>query len=344
MKFTITAVFNRSVTLELENEAIFRNPEEVRVLLDGTEVLRTDRNVISLFHLEPDQEYEVTVEAQGSSETVLFHTLKESACLNVKTFGAVGDGVHEVTGALQAAISCCPAQGTVYVPKGTYLTRPLFLKSDLTLYLEQGAVLLGVADRNAYPILPGMIRTEEGEVNFGTWEGNPLDSFASLITMMNCHNVNLIGEGALNGNADQSDWWAYPTRKIGAWRPNTLFIAYSENINVQGITVENSPSWTVHPYYSDHLSFLNLTIQNPYHSPNTDGFDTESCSDVLLLGTVISVGDDCVAIKSGKYYMGVCHTQPSSHITIRNCRLERGHGSVTVGSVRWRKSCRHSAV
>ncbi len=48
---------------------------------------------------------------------------------------------------------------------------------------------------------------------------------------------------------------------------------------------------------------MNIRIFNPDDSPNTDGFDPESCTDVLLIGTEISVGDDCIAIKSGKYYM-----------------------------------------
>ena len=103
-------------------------------------------------------------------------------------------------------------------------------------------------------------------------------------------------------------------------------------MTVQGITVKNSPSWTVHPYYSDNLKFLNLQIQNPYNSPNTDGFDPESCTDVLLLGTRISVGDDCIAIKSGKLYMASAHRVISERIEIRNCSLESGHGSVTIGS------------
>jgi polygalacturonase len=78
--------------------------------------------------------------------------------------------------------------------------------------------------------------------------------------------------------------------------------------------------------------FLNLTIQNPYDSPNTDGFDPESCRNVLLLGTKISVGDDCIAIKSGKYYMAKNHFMRTENVVIRNCDLESGHGSVTVGS------------
>jgi polygalacturonase len=88
----------------------------------------------------------------------------------------------------------------------------------------------------------------------------------------------------------------------------------------------------VHPYYCEDISFLNLYINNPSDSPNTDGLDPESCKNVLVLGTVISVGDDCMAIKSGKYYMSLKHHKVTEDVYIRNCRFERGHGSVTVGS------------
>ena len=72
-------------------------------------------------------------------------------------------------------------------------------------------------------------------------------------------------------------------------------------------------------------------IENPSDSPNTDGIDPESCEDVLILGTHISVGDDCVAIKSGKLYMAEKHFRRTERVTVRNCLFEKGHGGVTVG-------------
>jgi polygalacturonase len=173
---------------------------------------------------------------------------------------------------------------------------------------------------------------EKDEYNLSSWEGNPLTSYASLITAIDAENLDIIGEGTLDGNAQNSDWWVNAKVKRGAWRPNTLYLARCKKVRVQGITVQNSPCWTIHPYYCDDLSFLNLYIHNPSDSPNTDGLDPESCKDVLVLGTVISVGDDCMAIKSGKYYMSLMHHKETDGVIIRNCKFERGHGSVTVGS------------
>lgn len=306
-------------------------------------------NVFSLYHLEPDREYRVCI----GGEEKRFRTKAESALLDVRRFGAAGDGKQEDTAFLQAAVLSCPENGTVYVPAGTYLTGPLFLKSRMTLWLDEGAELRGLAEQDRYPVLPGVTRSsdERREYNLGTWEGNPLDSFASLITAVGCRDVDIIGTGTLNGQGKEGGWWENPKLKKrvrpcrdedaasdeekpgrSAWRPNTLHLNHCSHVRVQGITVCNSPSWTVHPYYSDHLQFLNLNIENPYHSPNTDGWDPESCQDVLLLGTRIAVGDDCIAIKSGKIYMAREHFRRTSEIEIRNCLLEHGHGSVTIGS------------
>ena len=334
MKLQLIAATVRSVTVERINRDRYESVP-CSVYLNDRLVRETEMNVITVFGLDPDTEYTLTVREGDNAESVVFRTAEETILLNVRAFGAKGDGVNNDTAAIQAAIACCPKGGTVYLPKGTYLSSSIFAKSDMTLWIDSGAELLGLTDRTQYPVLPGMVRSlydNSKEMSFGSWEGNPLDCFAALLSAVEAENLTVIGEGTINGNADASDWWINRTVKRIAWRPRLLFLNHCRNVLVQGITVRNSPSWTVHPYYSDDLRFLNLTIQNPYDSPNTDGFDPESCTNVLLLGTKISVGDDCIAIKSGKLYMATAHHKPSSKIEIRNCLFEKGHGSVTVGS------------
>ena len=335
MKFQIVAITVRSITLELLNDEIYESQCEYTYYIDGEKRLSSRKNVVTIFGLEPNTEYNLRVEKDSKDfREMVFYTKAESVLLDVRNFGAKGDGTTNDTEAIQAAVYACPKDGTVYLSKGTYLSAPIFLKSNVTLWLDKGATLLGMTDRNAYPILPGMVRgtDEKTEFPLGTWEGNPLDSFASLITAIDVENLQIIGEGTIDGNAQNSDWWVEPRVKRGAWRPNILFFERCKEVCVQGLTIQNSPSWTVHPYYSERLGFYNLLIQNPYDSPNTDGFDPESCKDVLMLGCKISVGDDCIAIKSGKYYMSKFHYFRTERINIRNCRLERGHGSVTMGS------------
>lgn len=334
MKFTIRAVFKRSVTIELDNDAICYAPTSYSIYINGEERGHSDMNVATVEGLTPDTDYTITVKTENEEHSESFHTEYESVLLDVRAFGAHGDGETEDTSYLQAAISACPDEGTVYVPAGRYLCRPLFLKSHMTLWLDEGAVILGDPDRMHYPLMPGLTPTtdQKDEYNLATWEGNPETAFASLISAVNADHIDIVGKGSINGNGDQGDWWQDPKKMRIAWRPNTMFLNHCNYVRLQSIRVENSPSWTVHPYYTDHIGVYNITIWNPSDSPNTDGFDPESCDDVLILGTKISVGDDCIAIKSGKYYMSEKHHKIADHFTIRNSFLERGHGSVTVGS------------
>ncbi len=331
MKFDILATTPRSITIEVMNQNEYFSTIAYDIYING-HMWKTDikTNVYSLYGLEPDTDYDIRIGNHHMTVT----TQNEIVRLNVRKFGAKGDGVNLDSGAIQAAIMACTKDGTVYLPEGIYYCLPIFLKSHMTIELDKGAVIKGHIDRKMYPIIPGYItRTDEtDEVFIGTWEGNPLDMYASLITGIHVENVSIIGEGTVDGNAGESDWWVNPKIKRGAWRPRTIFISHSENVLLQGLTIQNSPSWTLHPYFSRKLKFLDLKVINHKDSPNTDGLDPESCSDVDIVGVNFSVGDDCIAIKSGKLYMGKKYKQPSERFNIRNCRMRHGHGAVVIGS------------
>ena len=328
-------VSSRSCTVLLDAEGTYYARREYQLTLNGEDAGREKRSVCSLFGLWPDTDYVLSAQAQGEEKKeIRFHTEKESCSLNVKAFGAVGDGAHDDTSALQAAILCCPAGGRVMIPEGNYRTGPLFLKSHITLEIKKNAVLSLKTDRSEFPILPGVTRTpdETGDYLLGTWEGNPLSCFAAALTGVEAEDVRIIGEGTVDGCAQDSDWWVNPKVKRGAFRGRLLFLERCKNITVQGVTFRNSPAWNLHPYFSDNLDFLNVTVQAPANSPNTDGFDPESCKNIRMLGTCFSVGDDCIAIKSGKIYMGMKYHTPCENIEIAWCAMLDGHGGVTVGS------------
>jgi len=93
----------------------------------------------------------------------------------------------------------------------------------------------------------------------------------------------------------------------------------------------NSPFWTVHPYSSNNVVITDIVVNNPPDSPNTDGIDPDSCSNVYIANSHISDGDDCIAIKSGIDYCGRMYNKSSENILIENCVFGYGHG-ISIGS------------
>lgn len=328
-------VSSRSVSVLLNGDGDFLMSSPVSLSLNGISLGEEKRSVVSLFDLSPDTDYTLSLHSSSFGDSSLsFRTDKEAVTLDVHRFGAKGNGEADDTAALQAAILSCPAGGRVLVPAGNYLTSPLFLKSHLTLELQKGAVLRLTTDRSRFPILPGMTfpAGQGDDLILGAWEGNPLDIFASALTGIQVRDVRIIGEGVIDGQAPDGDWWKHPKEKIGAYRGSLFFLMNCEDITVQGITFRNSPAWNIHPMFSRNLSFLNISVEAPAVSPNTDGFDPESCEGIRLFGALFSVGDDCIALKSGKIYLGQKYHIRTRDVEIAWCAMLDGHGGVTVGS------------
>lgn len=320
----ILAVSSRSVTIELDSSKPYFFGEEFVVSLNGVPVKKETRNVFSLFSLVPDTEY--TAEAAG--QKIFFKTDKETALFDVTAFRALGDGVHDDTPAFAAAIACLPEGGTLFVPAGRYLLTSVFLKSNITIYLDEGATLSGNVVRSLFPVLPALI---DGE-NLGTWQGEEADCFSSIITAYCCKNVKIIGEGEINCNAQDGDWYINHRVKRIAWRPRGVFFNRCEDVLLQGITIKNTPSWNVHPYFCKSIKLLNLCLENTPNMPTTDGIDPDCCDGVLIAGVKISVGDDCIALKSGTVESAKKYRTPCRDVEIRNCLMCEGHGGVVLGS------------
>lgn len=321
----------RAVTIELTGSDVYYTEKPYDIFLNGKTTRKECRtNVFSLYDLEPDTEYLVNT----ANQEVSFKTPEESVTLNVKEFYAKGDGISDDTEAIQAAIMCCPPEGRVVIPAGRYCIKPIFLKSNLRLEIQKDAILLGETDREKYPILPGRIAStkKDKEFYYGTWEGRAESAFAGLITGISVENVQIYGEGIVDGRAGQSDWWVDDIVKRIAWRPRGIFFNRCENIMIQGITCRNTASWNQHPFFCKKVLYADVKLENPKENPNTDGINPDSCDDVKIIGCFFSVGDDCIAIKSGKAEMGKLLKTPCQNIVIRNCYMKHGHGAVTLGS------------
>ena len=121
--------------------------------------------------------------------------------INVVDYGAIGDGQTLNTDAIHAAIEECSSRGggTVAVPAGRFVSGSLFLRDDITLHLEAGAVLLGSEDAADYPV----IHTR--------WEGADQPAHAPLITGRGLRNVAVTGRGTIDGRGGV--WWEKHRRK-----------------------------------------------------------------------------------------------------------------------------------
>ncbi len=240
---------------------------------------------------------------------------------DVRAFGAVGDGQALDTPAIQAAIDACHGGGggTVFVPAGSYVTGSLFLRDNITLHLDAGATLLGSTDPADYPIISSR------------WEGSEQPTHAPLITGRDLHNIAVVGRGTIDGRG--AGWWRrHHERTLDYPRPCLVSFADCFRVLIEGITLTNSPSWTINPVRCDNVTIHNVTIVNPGDSPNTDGINPDSCSNVHISDCSISVGDDCITIKSGTEAEDPEKRHPCRNITITNCTMADGHGGVVIGS------------
>lgn len=327
----------RSATIEIRDGGRYFTQQPYEIVINGQKVMTTDKTITSLYGLTPDTTYLIEVLDGVAVGEITFHTDQEYVTLDVKQFGAKGDGKQDDTPFIQAAIMACPMNSRIYFPAGVYRITSLFLKSHIHMELAEGAELKAFTEREKFPVLPGRIRShdakaEKDEYIIGTWEGEPLPMFSGIICGIGVEDVVIYGEGIVNGDASWENWWKNPKEMDTAYRPRLFFISGCKNVTVQGMKFCNSPSWTLHPYFSEDLRFVGVTVENPADSPNTDGLDPESCSNVEILGVRFSLGDDCIAVKSGKLYMGRKYKRPSENIHIRQCLMEKGHGAVTVGS------------
>lgn len=275
---------------------------------------------------------------------------------HVTRFGAVGDGKTDCTDVFRKAIAACSKAGggRVVVAAGKFLTGPIHLRSNVNLHVTSDATIRFSPDPTKY--LP---------LVFSRWEGMELMNYSPFIYAFGQRNIAITGNGTLDGQANPEAWWPWNGSsryggKAGApnqrkartalvemieqrvpvservfgeghyLRPQFIQPYGCQNVLIEGVTIENSPMWEIHPVLCRNVTVRRVTIST--HGPNNDGCDPESCTDVLIKDCNFNTGDDCIAIKSGRNADGRRLHSPSQNIVIQGCRMKDGHGGVTIGS------------
>lgn len=245
---------------------------------------------------------------------------------NLTQFGAVGDGKTLNTRAFELAVSAIAAVsqlggGQLNVFKGIWFTAPFNLTSHMTLFLASGAVILATEDEVFWPLMPPL-------PSYGRGREYPGLRYGSLIHGQHLEDVVITGHnGTIDGQGNV--WWQkQKSKKLQHTRGRLIQFLWSNHLKISDITLKNSPFWTIHPYDCVNVTIQGVTILNPIDSPNTDGIDPDSCRDVLIENCYISVGDDCIAVKSGWDQYGIAYGRASSNIVIRNIIA---HSPVSAG-------------
>ncbi|MDR2476948.1 MAG: glycoside hydrolase family 28 protein [Treponema sp.] len=273
---------------------------------------------------------------------------------DIAAFGALGDGVHDNSGPFATALQILhqAGGGVLRVGEGLWRTGPLEIFSHITLLLDKGAVVSFIPEPARY-----------GPV-FSRWEGVECYAMHPCLFAKGAEAICIAGKGELDGGGQA--WWNLyrEKRRLGQSVPETpeekvlsrLNAGYENQpsggggrgiqflrpplvqffkcsgVRLEGITLRNSPFWTLHPVYCSHININGVFIINPADAPNTDGMDIDSCEDVLIENCHVAVGDDGIAIKSGSGEDGIRVGRPCRRVTVRGCTVEDGHGGIVIGS------------
>jgi len=233
--------------------------------------------------------------------------------------GAVADARtlnHDIINRAIADVSAAGG-GKVIIPTGTFLAGSIHLRSNVTLHLEEGAILLGSPDLKHY--------------TRHVWGHHDDITPWHFIVAEDCENIALTGRGTIRGNGPAfweptraSEWSFFTAKKFV--RPSPMIeIVRCRHVLIDGIRIEESPGWTLHGHDCDHLRIEGITIRNSFFSPNGDGIDLTGCQDAIIHGCDIACGDDAIALKTSEL------SRSCERIAISDCILRTSCVGIRLG-------------
>lgn len=259
--------------------------------------------------------------------------MSQRQVFSVEDFGAVGDDNTLNTKAIQAAIDACAAEGggTVLFPKGVFVSGTLQMRGGITYRFERGAVLKGSGDMADYWD-NGFVHREMGQT-------------ISLLWARDEENIRLTGDGIIDLSARKffegstmvpvghgvdekmTEKQIAESVLIIPPRPTQpVFFDSCRHVVIDGITLLDSPCWTITLSRCDHIQIHHITVRNSLVIPNSDGVHISGCKDAIVSDCIFECGDDCVAV--------TCITCPgysSERIIISRCHMCSRSAAVRVG-------------
>jgi hypothetical protein len=254
---------------------------------------------------------------------------------DVREFGAVGDGQVLCTAGMNRAVEAAAAAGggTVLVPAGRFLTGTIFLKSNVTLHLAPGAVIVGSTELHDYPENQPPIPTDTVEfrrllpvyparLEFGRF---------AIISAAGQRNVRLTGSGAIDGNGDHVNFSkkemvarGLTRQEAHARRPFGLSFVRCREVRVEGVTLRNLASWTQSYLDCDGVVVDGVTVDSPAEDRNNDGIDIDGCRNFRVVNSRFDTGDDAICLKSS---FAACE-----NVVVTNCVIRSRVNAVKFGT------------
>ncbi|HJP63023.1 MAG TPA: glycoside hydrolase family 28 protein [Mucilaginibacter sp.] len=227
----------------------------------------------------------------------------KSSVYNVKTFGAVGDGKNLDSKAINKAIDSAAGAGggTVYLPAGNYLSGSIHLKSNISLYIDQGATIIA-SDEDVYDHAEQTVNTTYQDYGHSHFHN-------SLIWGEDVHDVSILGPGTIYGKGLLRDY-----KKDSPIADKALTLHKCRNIIIRDVTFAHGGWFAILATGVD-----NLTIDNLKMDTNRDGMDIDCCRNVHVSNcSVNSPYDDGICLKS-TFALGFARA--TENVTITNCQV-----------------------